>query len=160
MPSHSTKGFLTRTSTPRAHAGDHGSSFPAYLPSKEDRRELRLQGSKRYAQAHTANKRKRQDSNPGLRAPGILIRQSCPTRQGAPAPKQGRGGGGGGARALSVVLNQRGHSPPPAGVAKAPSHLAQEGALISSASFPDSSRLKTKLLKCGLYATLGKKANL
>ena len=80
--------------------------------------------------------------NTGLRAPSLGERASGGAAEGA----------------LSAVLNRRRHGRPPPGLAKVPSHLAQEGALISFASFPDF--LLVKDLNCGLHVTLGKKANL
>lgn len=112
-PSKSTKGFPWRLISPPP-------------PRPENSRELRPQGPKRCAQVHTGNTCKRQDSNPGLQG-------SSHPPSAKPAPTQGSG-----ARALSVVLTPRGPSRPPTGVVRAPSHLAQEGALLSFASFPES----------------------
>lgn len=112
-------------------------------PYQEGRRELRLQGPENMPEPTQLRIPRGRIPTPDSRL------QPSSSGKGAP-PKAA-------ARALSAVLNQRSHGRPPTGLAKVPSHLAQEGALISSASFPEF--LLVKRLNCGLHATLGKKAN-
>lgn len=56
---------------------------------------------------------------------------------------------------LSVVLNQQAPSCPTTRDTRLPPGLAQERARSGFAAFPEFSWLKTKLLKCDLYAALG-----
>lgn len=109
-------------------------------PYQEGRRELRLQGPENMPEPTQLRIPRGRIPTPDSRL------QPSSSGKGAP-PKAA-------ARALSAVLNQRSHGRPPTGLAKVPSHLAQEGALISFASFPEF--LLVKCLNCGLDATSGK----